>query len=121
MNNTNETVNKIVRALDSKKARDIVVLNISGLTTITDYFIIATGGSKLQVQALAENVEEELLKDGIRAGGREGYDTADWILLSYDDAIVHIFKDETREFYNLEHIWKDAEKVDVSGIVSQEN
>ena len=113
-----KTVEKIVEVLDSKKARDIVALNISSLTTITDYFIIATGGSSSQVQALSDHVEEELLKEGIHAKNREGYDSADWILLGYDEVIVHIFKGETREFYNLEQIWKDAEVVDISNIVT---
>ncbi len=114
-----KAVEKIVKVLDSKKARDIVVLNISPLTTITDYFIIATGGSASQVQALSDHVEEELLKDGIRTDNREGYDSADWILLGYDEVIVHIFKGETREFYNLEHIWKDAESIDISDMITE--
>lgn len=117
----NETVEKIVRILDGKKAENIVVLNIANLTTITDYFIIATGGSTPQVQALADNVEEELLKEGIHPRNREGYDSADWILYGYDDVILHIFKREPRDFYSLEHIWKDAEQVDISDIVKTEN
>lgn len=116
-----ETVNKIVKILDSKKAQDIVVLNIGPLTTITDYFVIATGNSTPQVQALADTLEEELLKDGIATKNKEGYNSADWILLGYEDVIVHIFKGETREFYNLEHIWKDAEYINISDIVNKEN
>ena len=116
----NETVNKIVKILDSKKARDIIVLNIGPLTTITDYFVIATGGSTPQVQALADTLEEELLKDGIKTKNKEGYNSADWILLGFEDVIVHIFKGETREFYNLEHIWKDAEDVNILDIVNKE-
>ncbi len=120
MSGTKETIDKIVKVLDSKKARDIVVLNVGPLTTITDYFVIATGGSTPQVQTLADNLEEELLKAGIKAKNKEGYSTADWVLLGYEDVIVHIFKGETREFYNLEHIWKDAESVDISDIVAVE-
>lgn len=120
MGSLSKTGEKIVKILDKKKARNIVALNISGLTTITDYFIIAAGGSAAQVQALAENVEEELSKIGIHPRNREGYSSADWILLGYDDVIVHIFKEETREFYNLEHIWKDAEKVDISELMIKE-
>ncbi len=114
-----ETVDKIVKILDSKKARDIVALKVDALTTITDYFVILTGGSSSQVQSLADNLEEELLKDNIRPKNREGYNTAEWILLGFDDVIVHIFKQETREFYNLEHIWKDAENIDLSNIVTE--
>lgn len=119
MNEVSETVGKIVKILDQKKARDILVLNVKGLTTITDNFIIATGGSKSQLQALSDHIEEELIKDGIRPKNREGYNTAEWILLGYDDVIVHIFKDETRSFYNLEHIWKDAENIDISPYISE--
>ena len=119
MNDVSETVGKIVKILDQKKARDILVLNVKGLTTITDNFIIATGGSKSQLQALSDHIEEELIKDGIRPKNREGYNTAEWILLGYDDVIVHIFKEETRSFYNLEHIWKDAEGVDISQYISE--
>jgi len=119
MNNISETIGKIVKILDQKKAKDILVLNVKNLTTITDYFIIATGGSKSQLQALSDHVEEELVKDGIRPQNREGYNTAEWILLGYEDAIVHIFKDETRSFYNLEHIWKDAESIDISQFISE--
>ncbi|MBQ2890599.1 MAG: ribosome silencing factor [Clostridia bacterium] len=114
-----ETVDKIVKILDSKKAKDIVALKVDTLTTITDYFVILTGGSSTQVQSLADNLEEELLKEGIHAKNREGYNTAEWILLGFNDVIVHIFKQETREFYNLEHIWKDAENVDLSHIVTE--
>ena len=81
MASTNETVNKIVKILDGKKGRDIEVLNISELTTMTDYFIIVTGGSDTQVKALCDNVEEELEKEGLTPVNKEGYKTAQWILL----------------------------------------
>ena len=102
-----ETVDKIVKILDSKKAKDIVALKVDTLTTITDYFVILTGGSGTQVQSLADNLEEELLKEGIHAKNREGYNTAEWILLGFNEVIVHIFKQETREFYNLDKLYAD--------------
>lgn len=120
MNDVCETVGKIVEILDKKKASDIVALNVKGLTTITDNFIIATGGSKSQIQALADSVEEEMAKHGIKPKNREGYNTAEWILLGFDDVIVHIFKEETRMFYNLEHIWKDAENIDITKFISED-
>lgn len=110
----NETVKKIFRALDSKKAKDIMVLKISELTTMADYFIIATGGSDRQVKALADYVEETLKKEGISPTNKEGYRGGEWVLLGYDEAIVHIFQSEPREFYNLERIWQDAPEVDMS-------
>lgn len=114
----NELVNEIVKVLDNKKAMDIQVLKINELTTIADYFVIATGGSNTQVQALSDNIEEELLKKGIKHTGIEGYNSANWILLGYDDVIVHIFQREPREFYKLEHLWQDAEKIDISEIIN---
>ncbi len=109
----NKMVNTIVKVLDDKLAKDIEVLNVSQLTTMADYFILATGGSDRQVQALCDHVEQNLAKEGIFPVNKEGYRTGEWVLLGFDDAIVHIFQSETREFYGLEHIWKDAEIVDV--------
>ena len=112
----NQTVNMIYKALSNKKAKDTEVLKVSELTTLADYFVITTGGSDRQVQALCDNVEEELAKNGIFHVNKEGYRTGDWALLGYDDAIVHIFKAETREFYGLERIWKDSEIIDMSDL-----
>ncbi|HIV85631.1 MAG TPA: ribosome silencing factor [Candidatus Monoglobus merdigallinarum] len=117
MASNNETVNKIVKILDGKKGRDIEVINISELTTMADYFVIVTGGSDTQVKALCDNLEEELEKDGIVPVNKEGYRTAQWILLAYDEVIVHIFLEETREFYSLERVWKDGLRVDVSDLL----
>lgn len=113
----NNTVNKIVKILDSKKGIDIQVLNVGSLTTLADYFVIASGNTERQTQALADNLEEELGKDGIYAVNKEGYRTGDWILIGFDDAIVHIFQPKTREFYDLEHVWQDALRVDISDVI----
>ncbi len=118
MSCTNESVNTAVKALNAKFGRDIQVLDIHELTTITDYFVIATGGSALNVQALCDHTEEELAKIGKHPLCKEGYDSATWILLSYEDVMIHIFQDETREFYKLEHIWKDGTEVDVSDLIT---
>ncbi len=109
-------VNKAVKILDSKKAEDIRVLNIGSLTTMAEYFIIAQGKTERQTQALCDHLEEEFLKEGIRPVNKEGYRTGDWILLGFEDVIIHIFKPEARDFYNLEHVWQDAIFVDVSDI-----
>ena len=113
MASENKIVNKIVEVLDSKKGDDIVVLNVESLTTITDYFVIATGNNEKLVQALCDHVEEELSKIGVEHINKEGYRSGDWILIGYNDVIVHIFKPEARDFYNLERVWQDAIKVDV--------
>jgi len=117
MSINNDIANKIVKVLDSKKAVDIKALYVGELTTITDYFIICTANSVLQAQAFSDHVEEELLKDGIKPTSREGYNTAEWILLGFGDVVVHIFLKESREFFSLEHIWKDAPDLDISDLL----
>lgn len=117
MASKNELVNKIVKILDNKKGKDIKVIDISELTTMTEYFIIVTGGSDTQVKALCDNVEEELEKEGIFVTNKEGYRTAQWILLAYDDAVVHIFLDDTRKFYDLERMWQDGIDVGIDDIL----
>ena len=111
------SVDSIVKALNAKKAENIKVLYVSPLTTFTDYFIIATGKSTTHVQALSDFVEETMQKENKQLIDKEGYNTAEWILLGYDDAIVHIFHGDTREFYGLERIWKDAPEINIDGLL----
>ena len=118
MSINNEIVNKIVTTLDLKKAENIKVLYVRELTTITDYFVIATANSPLQAQAFADNLEEKLLEMGVKPVNREGYNSAEWILLGFDDVVVHIFQREAREFYSLEHIWKDAVEEDIRDLLT---
>lgn len=115
----NNNVNAAVRAIDAKFGRNIEVLDVRGLTTMTEYFVIATGGSPLNIRAMSDHIEEELAKIGTRRLMREGYDNAEWVLLGYDDMIIHIFNAEAREFYKLEHIWKDAESVDIADLLEK--
>lgn len=117
MSTNNNNIDNIVKALDAKKATDIKVLDVRNLTTLTDYFVLATGNSDKQVQALSDHVEETMDKEGKHIINREGYNTAEWVLLGYEDAIVHIFQNETRDFYALEHIWKDAPEVDIDDLL----
>lgn len=116
----NKAVCTAVKALDAKFGRDLQVLDLRGLTLIADYFVIATGGSALSIQAMCDHVEQELAKSGMHRLTKEGYDTASWVLLSYEDMIIHIFQGETREFYKLEHIWRDAPSVDISDLLIKE-
>ena len=109
-----ELVKVVYNALDDKKGMDIKVLDISKISVMADYFIIASGSNKNQVQALADNVEEELLKIGVHCRQVEGYPSGNWILMDYDDFIVHIFNQEDRLFYDLERIWKDADLIEIA-------
>ena len=99
-------------ALDEKKAEDIKVIDITGVTVMADYFIIADGTNASQVQAMADNVQEELFKAGCECRQVEGYHTANWILMDYGDIIVHVFSREDRLFYDLERIWRDGKLVE---------
>ena len=102
--------------LDEKKAIDIKIIDISKISVIADYFIICGGSNSRQVKALAENVEEKLGKAGVIPKSTEGYQNANWILLDYQDVIIHIFNQEERLFYDLERIWSDGSFVQVSDL-----
>jgi len=91
---------------------DVVVLDIADASSITDYFLICSGGSERQVQAIADAIAEQLKKTGSTALGVEGYREGRWILMDYGDVIVHIFSQETRVFYDLERLWTNATKID---------
>ena len=100
-----------VDALKDKKGEDIRVLDISQISTLADYFIIAGGTNINQVQAMADNVQEVLGRAGHMTKNVEGYDGANWILLDFGDIIVHVFDNENRLFYDLERIWRDGKKI----------
>ena len=100
----------ITKACEDKKALDIKVLNISKLTPIADYFIIASGNSSTQVMAIADEVEEKMIEAGTGEVVKEGYQSGRWILLDFNDIIVHIFHKEEREFYNLERLLSDEKE-----------
>ena len=105
------------KALDSKKGRDIKVIGIDKITTLADYFVICSGGSNTQINALCDEVEKELDKLGETPLHREGYRGGTWVLLDYGCVVVHVFNDEARKFYSLEHLWADGEEVDLSAIL----
>ena len=95
------------QALEDKKGEDIKIIDISNVSVLADYFIIANGNNKNQVQALVDNVQEELDKVGVQVKQVEGYRMGNWILLDYGDIIIHVFSKEDRLFYDLERIWRD--------------
>lgn len=100
------------QALDDKKAIDLKVIDITKVTPIADYFVIASGANENQVQAMADNVDQEMGKAGCEVKQVEGYQGASWILMDFGDIVVHIFDEESRKFYDLERIWRDGEFVD---------
>lgn len=100
-------------AIEDKKGENITVLDISKVSVIADYFIIAHGNNTNHVQAIADNVSEALEKSGAHLRQTEGYTSGGWILLDYESIIVHIFSQEERMFYNLERIWRDGKAVDI--------
>ena len=108
----NEKIQELVAiacdALTEKKADDIKVIDITGISTIADYFIITNGENERQVQALVDNVDEKLGKAGYNAKSTEGYRSAKWVLLDYGDVIINIFSRDQRLFYDLERIWRDG-------------
>lgn len=114
---TSKEIAKIAyNAIDDKKGIDISVIDISEVSILADYFIIAGGNNENQVKAIADNVMEELDKAGFNAKSMEGYNNANWILMDYNDVIIHIFNQDERLFYDLERIWRDGKSIRISDL-----
>ena len=111
MNDSRKMAAIAVEALQDKKAIDLKVIDIKDVSVMADYFIIVSGSNKNQVQALADNAEEMLGKAGYNPRQVEGYRSANWILMDYQDIIIHIFSEEDRLFYDLERIWRDGKTI----------
>ena len=108
---------RLARALDAKKAVNVHILAVEDLTTVTEYFVIATGMSTTHVGALADEAEFQLDREGVKVLRTEGHDGKRWVLLDYGSVIVHVFTPEAHDFYDLEHLWADGEEVDLSAIL----
>ena len=102
----------IAKAASDKKALDIMILDMKELTTATDYFIVCSATTATQVRSIADNIEEELDKAGESFLHKEGYRNAEWVLLDYGDCVAHVFTEEARRFYGLEHLWGEAPSVE---------
>jgi ribosome-associated protein len=100
-----------VEAALEKRAYDLIVVEVEHLSSIADYFLIATGRSDVQVQAIARGIEERLERENAHPSSIEGFHRAHWVVLDYDDVVVHVFFEPTREFYRLERTWSDAREV----------
>ncbi|MDO5477420.1 MAG: ribosome silencing factor [Eubacteriales bacterium] len=101
-----------IAALEDKKAEDVRLIDIGDVSVLADYFIIASGNNRTQVQAMADEVEERLGRAGAAPRQIEGYQSANWVLLDFGDVIIHIFDAQNRLFYDLERIWKDGTQID---------
>lgn len=101
------------RAAESKKSIDLKVLDLQGISSFTDYFLICSGTNTRQNQAISNEIEEQLAKLGEKPFSTEGYDTANWILMDYGDFVIHIFQEDTRKFYDLERLWGMAQELPV--------
>lgn len=114
-----EQARKIVQVMDSKKAKDIRLIKIEGISSLGDYFVVASASNTTQVKAIADEVEDEMTKLGLEPNQVEGRQSAQWILMDYYDVMVHVFLDEARSFYNLERLWSDAPQLDISDLLTQ--
>ncbi len=116
-----EVAYAVTKALDSKKGQDIKLLKIDKVSSLADYFLICTGTSNTHVKTLCDFAEYTLEQLGEPLLGREGHRGNSWELLDYGSIVVHVFTEEARQFYSLERLWADAEQVDISTIVTEEN
>ena len=115
-NKSKEMAKLAIQALEDKKAEDIKVIDISEVSVIADYFIIANGTNRSQIQAMSDNVEETLGRVGYPLKQIEGYQNANWVLLDFNDVIIHIFDKENRLFYDLERIWRDGKRIETESL-----
>lgn len=114
-----EKAKNIAKVLDKKKAIDIIGIETKELTVMSDYFIIASGTSNTHVRALADEVDDEMKKLGVEVDHIEGRATG-WILLDYNDVLVHVFQPESRQYYNIERLWNDAARIDLSDVLTED-
>lgn len=105
------------KALDSKKGVNIKVMDVMGLTSLADYFVICSGTSNTQINALCDAVEKEINEAGEETLHREGYRGGTWVLLDFGSVVVHVFNNEAREFYSLERLWQGGTELDISDIL----
>jgi ribosome-associated protein len=114
LSSLDERIRRALSAASEKKALDLTVLDLRGIASFTDYFVITTGTNRRQCQAISDEVVEQLKRSGTRAARVEGFQTAEWILIDYGDFVVHIFDEKARRFYDLERLWREARRIDVA-------
>ena len=119
MLNSEQILEVVVKAADDKLAEDITVLDVRGLTTLGDYFVIMNGRNERQMGAIIDGIVDEAHKNKIEIKNQEGKDSGNWVLLDLADVVVHVFSSGERSYYNLEKLWSDAPIVDISAMISK--
>ena len=114
-----EMLRTIIKTLDNKKAESIKAIKITDLTILADYFVIANGTSTTHTKTLAEEVEYQRSQNGVEPNRTEGYNGSSWVILDYGDIVVHVFYKETRDYYQLERLWADGEKIDIERFLTE--
>jgi len=112
---SNKLIQNISKLMFDKKALDITLINVKGITSLTDYFIICTSESDPQTRAIYNHIKDELILKNIKPWKTEGYEYLNWIIMDYINFVIHIFNKETREYYNLERLWADAKITKING------
>lgn len=118
MNDSRKLAETVIKILDDKKAFNIKLLGIEKQTVIADYFVLACGSNNTQVNALADEIEFKLGEENVTASRREGHGASEWIVIDYDNVIVHVFSRDARTKYNLEKLWADADDIDITNLLS---
>lgn len=111
-----EILQTVVKSIEDKKGTDLVILDLTEVTSFTDYFVLCSGSSSRQMQTLADEIQERLGGANIWPSHIEGYQFAEWVLMDYVDFVVHIFSERARSFYDLERLWRDAKRVEVADL-----
>ncbi len=119
MTKAQEMTRLAIQSLQEKKGKDLCLIDIREISVLADYFLIASGNNRSQIQAMIDDVEERLGKAGFQPRNIEGYQTGNWVLMDYNDLIVHVFDKQNRLFYDLERIWSDGKRIDVESFLSE--
>ena len=115
----NQVLQIALQAVNDKKGIDVVVLDISAVATFADYFLVCSGDSVRQIQAIVDEVEQKMAAHGQRPSHVEGYTNAEWVLMDYGDLIVHVFSKRARAYYDLERLWRDATILDAAALLTR--